>query len=325
MVMLTFFSTLSFSSTHNWVINKDHSELQFKVSYLGLSEVSGRFKNFFGHVILDEKELPLEIFIKVDAASLDTANNLRDGHLKGNDFLQTKQFPEIIFLSKSIIPLGKGQFQAKGHLTLRTMTKDFIINFGITSSVKDTWGYNNKFIKFSSKIKRSDFKIKWNKTLADQKYLISDDVSFFGIFQVQPSSAKTPSSKHMLPDTEYVRHREKVFRGEEIAAKLTGPSQGPILETIKSGETKPLFTLPKKSPALDHRESFLWWAALWILGLLGFFSVMIIGFYSKNILIDYFPRKYEENGILGYLSDLVVIFLVLIYSLAFWFVGWGIR
>lgn len=315
------YSTIVFCSADHWIINQDHSDFQFRVGYLGVSEVSGRFKKISGMVILDEKEHPSEILIKVDASSLDTANSLRDGHIRGNDFLQTKHHPEIIFHSKFVSPIGKGQFKAQGLLTIKNVTKDFFAIFTITNSVKDTWGYENKFVKFSATIKRSNFNIKWNKTLADQKYLVSDDVSLFGTLQLQPSTAKTPSTKHMLPDTKYIRHREKVLRGEEAALPKIEPEQGiaaAFPNKIAPGNNN-------NNSIEDFRKNNWWWAALWTLGLLGFFAVMIIGFYSKNILIDYFPRKYEENGILGYLSDLIVILLVLIYSVAFWFVGWGIR
>jgi polyisoprenoid-binding protein YceI len=325
-LLFIFQSSIAWAEFKTWVINQDHSELQFKVRYLGLSEVSGRFKRFSGNVHLDDREVPASINIKVDSASLDTANNLRDGHVKGNDFLQTNQYPEISFSSKSITPVSKNEFSASGVLTIKGVTRPFSINFRSTSSIKDTWGYENKFVKFSSKIKRSDFKIKWNKTLADQKYLISDEVTFFGTFQIQPDSTKTPSTKHMLPDTEYVRHRERVARGEEASLDASTVAVKSSISPLKALERRPpLLEKTVQIATEDFRQNILWWAALWTLGLLGFFAVIVMGFYVKNILLHHYPNKYEENGILGYLSDLIVILLVLIYSVAFWFVGWGIR
>ena len=200
------------------------------------------------------------------------------------------------------------------------------IDFTMTESLKDTWGYENKFIKFKSTLKRKDFNLNWNKTLAGEKYLVGDVITFWGSFQIQPANHKTPSTNHMIPDTEYIRLREKEARGE--VKILDTPSQSPLVDPPKVG-LKPAVTLPRNERELSLpkeesvRKTFVWWVSLSVLGLLGFFSVIIISFYSKNILSEYFPRNYKENGILGFASDMVVILVVIIYSVAFWLVGWG--
>lgn len=306
-----------------WVINKDHSEIQFKVEYLSLTEVSGRFKNFSGTVELNGQEIPEKISIKVDSASVDTGNSLRDGHLKANNFFQSQLHPFIVFNSQSIRPMGRGSYKAIGLLTIKNITRTFTIEFSFSGTIKDTWGYQNKFVKFKSKINRTDFNMKWNKTLEEQKYLVSEEVDFWGIFQVQPSLHKTPSSKHMIPDTKYVRDRERLARGE-IANSEAVLKLGPVRSDVRSLTAKPLAESIKPRPD-NYRDDFWWWVSLWVMGLLGFFAVIIVAFYSKNIFAEYFPHNYEENGILGYVSDLVVIFFVIIYSLAFWFLGWGVR
>jgi polyisoprenoid-binding protein YceI len=307
-----------------WVVNKDHSEIQFQVKYLGLSEVSGRFKNFSGRVNLNDNQVPTEIIIKVDTATVDTGNSLRDGHLKANDFFQSQVHPFIVFQSQSITPSGPASFKAVGLLTVKDITKPFNIEFSLSETVKDTWNYQNKFVKFKSRINRKDFNMKWNKTLDEQQYLVGDMVNFWGTFQIQPTMNKTPSSKHMLPDTAYIREREKVGRGEIPES---------IIETDfpLASETKLVLTPTKTEVAQsivtpdNYRGNIWWWVSLWVIGLLGFFAVIIVAFYSKNVFSEYFPRNYEENGILGYISDLLVIFFVILYSLAFWFLGWGVR
>ena len=308
-----------------WVINKDHSEIQFQVEYLSLTEVSGRFKNFAGTVEFNSEEAPEHISIKVDSASVDTGNSLRDGHLKANNFFQSQVHPFIIFNSQSIRPMGPGAFKAFGLLSIKDITRAFTIDFSLSGTVKDTWGYQNKFVKFKAKINRTDFNMKWNKTLEKQKYLVSNEVDFWGTFQIQPSLHKTPSSKHMIPDTNYVRERERLVRGE-IAKSESVLKLEPVYNEAKA-KASVARALPEspRNRIDNHRDDFWWWASLWVMGLLGFFAVIIVAFYSKNIFAEYFPRNYEENGILGYVSDLIVIVLVVLYSLALWFLGWGVR
>lgn len=321
-----FTSLLSFTTwAQVWVINKDHSEILFQVEYLGISEVNGRFKVFSGSVNFDEKQMPFDMAIKVNTASIDTGNNLRDGHLRANDFLQSKEHPHIVFQSNRVKHLKANLYKAEGQLTIKGNSKPFAINFSLSDSIKDTWGYQNRFVKFTSKINRKDFNIKWNKTLAEQKYLVGDEVDFWGTFQLQPSALKTPGTKHMIPDTSYTRSREMEARGEIVRSEpeeSIGETAVVAQRPVAINKISPITPVPG---AGDFRDNNLWWISLWSLGLLGFFAVIIVCFYSKNILAEYFPRNYEENGLLGYLSDLVVIALVIIYSFAFWFVGWGVR
>lgn len=196
----------------DWVINKDHSEVLFKVGYLNVSEVTGRFKEFSGRLDFDKHKAPQNIIISILTASIDTGHKMRDNHLQANDFFESKQYPEVLFKSSGVKRIKNNEYQAVGFLTIKKMTKPFTINFTLTDSVTDTWGYENKFVKFKSKLGRKEYSLNWNKTLDDSKYLVSDEVDFWGVFQIQPSQAQTPTSKHMLPDTEYIREREDELR-----------------------------------------------------------------------------------------------------------------
>ncbi len=315
-------SGLSFADS--WIINRDHSEIQFQVEYLTISEVSGRFENFSGSVVLNKQQIPEQIFIKVETASVDTGNNLRDGHLKANDFFQSQQHPFILFKGQSISSTGSGNYKARGLLTIKNISRPFAIEFSLSDPINDTWNYQNRFVKFKSKLNRSSFNLKWNKTLDEQKYLVGEEVKFWGIFQIQPSLTKTPSSKHMIPDTKYLRERERIARGEIVKKEPEFILDPPQIKNIRPGLAEGTLSSRVKVPD-NYRDNIWWWISLWVIGLLGFFAVIIVALYSKNLFVEYFPRNYEENGILGYISDLVVIFLVMLYSLAFWFLGWGVR
>lgn len=223
---------LSFAHAGEWVINKDHSEVLFKVPYLGVSELTGRFSEFSGSVQLDKSDkVPQSVEIRIKSSSIDTGHKMRDNHLRANDFLGSKEHPEIVFKGQSIVPIKPNHYRAVGTLAIKNTTRPFQIEFTTTDSVKDTWGYVNKFAKFQSKLNRKDFRINWNKTLEADKYLVGDDVDFWGVFQIQPKSAATPSSKHMIPDTQHIREREKELRNKNeeessLSKKLRGLING---------------------------------------------------------------------------------------------------
>src|SRR5690606_11431544 len=110
------------------------------------------------------------------SSSLDTGNGMRDGHLKGHDFFQSQAHPEILFKSKKITRLSGNNYQAEGDLHIRGITKPATVAFSVSDTRKDTWGYQNRFVKFKSSLKRKDYNMTWNKTLEGQQFLVGDVV-----------------------------------------------------------------------------------------------------------------------------------------------------
>ncbi len=315
----------SFSNAAEWKINRDHSEIFFEIPYLQVSEITGRFNEFTGHVNFPEQgTLPGEISIQVKTASLDSGNRQRDGHLKSEDFLKAQTNPEITFNSQKITHISGDKYRAQGILSVAGVANPFIIDFTMTPAVKDTWNFENRFVKFRSKFSRKDFRIVWNKTLADNKYLVGDMITIWGTFQLQPSTAKTPSSKHMIPDTAYIRNREKLNRGEEAAPVQTISTVPPAM--VKEAEPsfgKVKATDPVYSGKKDNRGTGIWWMSLGVLGLFGFIGSIMFGIYTKKMVSDKYPEKYRESSALGLLTDAVAVSVILIYAIAFWELGWG--
>lgn len=312
-----------------WIVNKDHSEILFTVPYLNVSEVTGRFGDYKGSAVIDGERLQ-ELDLSIKVSSLNTENRLRDSHLKAPDFFNTAIYPDIVFSSTTITSLGSKRYRAQGTLSLHGKSKVIDVPFELTDQLEDSWGYKNRFAKFSFRIKRSDFNLKWNKTLAENKYLVGDEVSVRGAIQLQPLHSLTPANKHFIPVTSFTRAKERLKRGEISRREFEK------LYMVKTSETSapaliPQAIVPKAKevtktapvPNVDFRNSFTWWVAFGTLGLLGFFAAIIVGLFAKNTVLDLFPKRYREEGFLGNASDLLVIGFTLVYSMAFWYVGWG--
>lgn len=181
----------------------------FQVPYMGVSELTGRFNDFKGEVSYeDKKPIIKSLSVSIESTSIDTGNKMRDGHLRGSDFFQSKEHPQITFKSHHISLEKPHQYKASGELSIKGISRPHSISFTTTTSVKDTWGYENIFVKFKSVINRKDFKINWNKTLDGKEFLVGDEITFWGTFQMQPYRAATPNSKHMIPDTQQIRERD---------------------------------------------------------------------------------------------------------------------
>ncbi len=311
----------------SWKINKDHSEMFFQVEYLNVTDVTGRFNSFSGTVNFERPDLPKEISIRIETSSLDSGNNLRDGHLKSHEFLKSKEHPFITFKSETVSLKKDRNFVATGTLFLASVSRKHSFEFSLSAPKKDTWNYQSRFVKFKSKINRKDFNLVWNKTLSENKYLVGEEISIWGTFQLQPGSQVTPTSKHMIPDTSYIRKREKLNRGELTQDDFdqdAKPSMGGKSPQILKPKTAQVPLTTKGIPYhRDFRQSMTWQVSFWTLGLFGFLAAIIIGLYTKNVIVQKYPDKYREGGRLGIISDSIIIVFVLVYVVAFWEVGWG--
>ncbi len=293
--------------------------------YLNISEVTGRFSAFTGKASLDQNQKIVDVLIQIGTTSIETGNKLRDGHLKSHEFLRSKEFPVIIFRSSAIQELGPSKYKATGELVVKGISKQHILSFEVTAPIKDTWSYESRFVKFNTVIDRKKFNLVWNKTLVDNKYLVGDLISVWGTLQLQKTGSATPSSKHMIPDTSYIRRREKMARGE-LAPDPAGPTLVPV-------RAKKEIILPEVVPALpvkknvtydkDFRDTLSWQVSFGFLGLMGFFASIIIGLYLKKIISQKYPGPYQEGGKLGIMTDSVSIIFILLYVVALWEVGWG--
>lgn len=61
--------------------------------------------------------------IKIDAASVDTGSGMKNGKLKGKNFFNVKENPQITFRSTKVVPAGPDKFEVDGDFTIRGVTK----------------------------------------------------------------------------------------------------------------------------------------------------------------------------------------------------------
>lgn len=173
-------------------IDVAHSSIQFKVKHLGISTVTGRFKQFIGFISADEKNAAKsKVEVTVDITSVDTQNEKRDGHLKSPDFFDAAKYPSARFVSKKVSPVQDGKFTVVGDLTLRGVTKPVTLDAVFEGKAKDPWGAERAAFTATAVINRQDFGIKWNQVLDNGGVMVSDEVKLeFEIEGVAKTSAK---------------------------------------------------------------------------------------------------------------------------------------
>ena len=91
----------------NWKLDATHSKIKFNTKYLVISDVDGEFKKIEGTFASAKPDWSdLSASITADVNSISTDNDMRDSHLKGDDFFNAEKFPAITFKSNSVKNLG---------------------------------------------------------------------------------------------------------------------------------------------------------------------------------------------------------------------------
>jgi polyisoprenoid-binding protein YceI len=169
-----------------WKADVAHSKVQFSISHMVISEVTGRFKDFDATLVQTNDDLSdskLSATIKVN--SINTDNEKRDGHLKSADFFDAEKYPEMTFVSKSFTKSGKDTYKISGDLTMHGITKPVVLDTKFNGQVKDPWGNMIAGFKATTIVNRIDFGIVWNKALETGGVLVGEDVSVTIIVEMQ--------------------------------------------------------------------------------------------------------------------------------------------
>lgn len=180
--LLLIASTILFSvsvNAQNWKIDKAHSKVRFTAKYLVISDADGEFKDFDGTITsskADWTDLSADMSAKV--ASINTENEMRDNHLKSDDFFNAEKFPNISFKSKKIKSLGKNKYVLTGDLTIRDVTKSVDLPVVFGGTVKDPWGNLKAGFKASGTINRKEFNLKYANAAATGEAVVGDNVDF---------------------------------------------------------------------------------------------------------------------------------------------------
>ena len=149
-------------AAQEWPIDFAHSSVQFTVRHMIVSKVRGRFKRWEASLKLDEADLSKSsVAVSIDAASIDTNDDKRDGHLRSADFLDVETYPKITFKSAKITTKGEAELAVAGDLTIRGITKPVTLVVERLGRAKDPWG--NEKLLFNGKIAipREEYGASW--------------------------------------------------------------------------------------------------------------------------------------------------------------------
>ena len=122
-LLLVLVSPLALAQASAWTPDPAHSEVDFSILHLSLSNVRGRFGTVAGTIMLDQADLTRSsVNVTIDVSSVDSGESSRDSILKSSSFFYVDKYPKATFVSSSVQKTASG-LTVTGNLTVRGVTK----------------------------------------------------------------------------------------------------------------------------------------------------------------------------------------------------------
>lgn len=158
-----------------WAADPSHSEAAFSVRHAGISKVRGTVAITAASITIGDDLTTSAVTATLDAASINTRDSGRDGHLKSADFFDVESFPEWTFVSTSIAGSG-AEGVVTGDLTIHGVTRQIELATEFNGTAVDPYGNLRAGFSASTEISRKDFGLTWNAALEAGGVLVGDKV-----------------------------------------------------------------------------------------------------------------------------------------------------
>jgi len=161
-----------------WKIDPAHTSVRFTARHMMVTTVHGEFKKFDGTIEFDDKQpAKTTVDITIDAASVDTHEPQRDGHLRSPDFFNAEVYPTLTFKSTSVEVVDDTHAKLHGNLTIREATRPLTLDVEYYGTGKTPYGKTVAGFSAQAKINRKDWDLTWNVALETGGWLVSDQVA----------------------------------------------------------------------------------------------------------------------------------------------------
>jgi polyisoprenoid-binding protein YceI len=106
-----------------YTVDGTHTFPRFSYSHFGYSTQLSRFDKTTGTVVFDAEAKTGSVDIVIDMKSVNTGFVDFNGHIQGEDFLDTTKFPQATFKSTKVVFEGDKPKTIEGNLTIKGVTK----------------------------------------------------------------------------------------------------------------------------------------------------------------------------------------------------------
>jgi len=148
----------------SYQIDPSHSSVEAVARHLMVSKVRGRFGDFGGTIVVADDVTQSRVEVEIDAASINTHDAQRDGHLRSGDFLAAERYPKLRFVSTQVEQDGS-DWKVRGDLTIRDVTQAATLDVSYLGQLSDPWGNTRAAFSATTRLDRESFGMTWNQAL----------------------------------------------------------------------------------------------------------------------------------------------------------------
>jgi polyisoprenoid-binding protein YceI len=159
-----------------YVLDTGHTTVEFVGRHLMITKVRGRFTDFSGEIVIGEAPEDSSVNVTINAASVDSSDEKRDGHLRSPDFLDVEKYPTITFRSTEVKVDNDGTAKVTGDLTVKDVTRPVSLDVEFDGAQADPWGGQRLGFSATSEIDREDWGLTWNVALETGGMLVGKKI-----------------------------------------------------------------------------------------------------------------------------------------------------
>lgn len=152
----------------NYRVLDNASSVKVSIKNAGM-DIDGKLAGLEGDIHFNPTDLKGASFsVSIDANTINTGIDVRDENLRGDEYLDTKKFPRISFISKQVTALNKpNTYSMKGTITIKGISKEIVFPFTAVPK-NDGLVFAGEF-----KVNRIDFKIGVGSLVLSDNMVIS--------------------------------------------------------------------------------------------------------------------------------------------------------
>jgi polyisoprenoid-binding protein YceI len=167
----------NFPAVGVYAVDSVHSTISFVARHLVVSKVRGRFAEFEGTITIGDTLETSSVVATAQAASITTDNEMRDGHLRSNDFLAQETYPTVTFKSTSLTAKNGNDYVLVADLTIRDVTKSVTFDLEFTGEgVSMVPGGSVIGFEAKAEIDRRDFNVNFAGSLENGTVVVSNKI-----------------------------------------------------------------------------------------------------------------------------------------------------
>ena len=225
LLLIILFTFNALAGLKKYVVNDQHSYINFEISFMGISKVKGTFPKIRANFEFDEESQQFgRVLAKVNVAKISTGDSRRDRHLRSKDFFFVSKYPHFIFESTKVDYDKDGKpVKIHGKVNIKGIVKPVSWRISYRGKKVDKKGFESLFFIVEGSISRKDFNLNWNKVLDKGEYIIGDEVSFEMVLESHPFG-KVPQFSRFFALNKEERKRSK----QELQ------NQNPLLTSIEA-------------------------------------------------------------------------------------------